>query len=165
MSEYQMPVLSQEELSKSLHYDPLTGIFTRRKTSGGQVAGSVAGSINSEGYRSISVLGRSYKAARLAHLYITGKMPIEADHKNRIRSDDRWVNLRCANHSQNACNKHVQKNNTSGFKGVCWHKTRKLWVVQVSVNSKRIQIGGFPTLEMAVLEAEKARLKYYGEFA
>ena len=157
--------VTQSYLKSLMSYDPITGVFTRLKTMGGQVAGSVAGSINSEGYTLISIHGKSYKAARLAHLYMTGEMPKEADHKNRVRSDDRWENIREATHGQNGANKNIQKNNTSGSKCVCWDKNMRSWAVQLSVNGKRKQIGRFKDLELAELVAEESRIKYYGEFA
>jgi len=163
--EQRQELLTQGYLKELFHYDPESGVFTRLKTMGGQLPGSIAGSINSEGYRLISIKGKSYKAARLAHLYMEGSMPEEADHKNRVRHDDRWENLRQADHGQNGANKKIQRNNTSGIKCVYWDKRQKLWAVQVKFGNKRRLIGRFDDIELAELIAAEARNKTYGAFA
>lgn len=163
--EQRKAVLTQNYLKEVLHYDPDSGLFTRLKTMGGQLPGTIAGGINSEGYRLISIHGKSYKAARLAHLYMEGSMPDEADHKNRVRHDDRWENIRQATHGQNGANRRIQKNNKSGIKCVSWDKNSKRWMVQVKVNGRRRCLGRFDDIELAELVASEARDKSYGEFA
>jgi hypothetical protein len=100
--------LTAEKVRALLDYDPETGIFTwrvdraRRKIR----AGDVAGSINGHGYVHIGIRGAHYKASRLAWLWVTSEWPKEdLDHINRVKDDDRWVNLREATRSQNAANK------------------------------------------------------------
>lgn len=162
---YPMPALTQSELKKILTYDPETGFFTRNSSSGGRVVGSLMGSINSEGYRLISIRGRSMKAGRLAFLYMTGSEPEEIDHENRIRSDDRWVNLRDASHGQNGCNKKLQRNNKSGVKCVNLDDRAKSWAVNINLNGRRVYVGRYKDFELAELVAASAREKYYGDFA
>jgi hypothetical protein len=98
--------LTQEMLRKVIHYDPATGQFTWLKignTNG--FAGKVAGSLDQQGYRRISVYSRFYKAHRLAWLYIHGVWPEpEIDHINRIRDDNRIENLRVADRLLNMRN-------------------------------------------------------------
>ena len=88
--------MNQESLKSVLSYDPETGEFTWRVSPSRNVkAGMKAGSFNSQGYRQIQVMGRVYKAHRLAFLYMTGLFPeFTGSHKNGVPSDNRWDNLR-----------------------------------------------------------------------
>lgn len=122
------PVITREKLHHLLDYDPASGVFTRKvsKSSNAQV-GQVAGSVDKRGYIVIRIDGELYKAHRLAHLYMTGEFPPDQiDHINRIKSDNRWKNLRLANGSQNQMNS-TRNDNTSGKKGVHWHKQSGKW--------------------------------------
>ncbi len=86
-------MITQEQLKKALSYDPLTGLFTKNGY-------SKCGTITDKGYIAIHVLGERHYASRLAWLYMTGEWPAnEIDHKNRIRDDNRWANLREADRS------------------------------------------------------------------
>ena len=50
----------------------------------------------------------------------------------------------------------IQSNNTSGFRGVCWHKASNKWIAQILVNNIKINIGSFHT----ALEAAKSYERY-----
>jgi HNH endonuclease len=104
------PVLTAERLREMLSYNPATGIFTRLiATSGSVHIGDIAGTFNSKGYRQIRVDRHQYLASRLAHLFMTGAFPKDQmDHINRVRSDDRWCNLRAVT-CQNAANRAVAR--------------------------------------------------------
>ena len=86
------------------------------------------------------------------------------DHKNGIRFDNRKSNLRVCTHSENIRNKCKQSNNTSGLKGVAWHKVTKKWQVQIQVQGKSIYLGLFATKELAYQAYCEASTKYHGEF-
>jgi hypothetical protein len=90
------------ELKRLMTYDPLTGEFTRIIDHSSRAkAGSIAGSIISDGYRQICIFSKVYRAHRLAWLYTYGYTPTETvDHKNRIHSDNRLDNLRLATKSR-----------------------------------------------------------------
>lgn len=165
MNAEEKQALTQERLKELLHYEPESGIFTRLKTAGRYVAGAIAGSMDDEGYLRISIDGKHYRSARLACLYMTGEMPIEADHINRIRHDDRWENIRQADRRQNAANRKLQRNNTSGFKGISWDKRRNLWGVNATIDGKLRWFGYFDDIELAGLVSSEVRSKIYGEFA
>ncbi|MCK9994454.1 MAG: hypothetical protein Dbin4_02974, partial [Alphaproteobacteria bacterium] len=101
-----MAELTQSRLKELLHYDPDTGVFTRRvQTSSNARVGDVAGCLHPEGYRHIQIDGKRYAAHRLAWLYMTGEWPTnQLDHLNGVRDDNRWGNLREATHGQNQQN-------------------------------------------------------------
>lgn len=160
-----MEKLTQERLRELLHYDPDSAVFTRIKTAGRYVAGTIAGSRDADGYLRISIDGKHYRSARLACLYMTGEMPVEADHVNRIRHDDRWLNIRKSDRRQNAANRNLQSNNTSGVKGISLDKRRNLWGVNATIGGKLRWFGYFEDKELAELVASEVRSKIYGEFA
>ena len=119
--------LNQSRLKELLAYDPDTGVFTRLVKSNRNVRiGAVAGTCDSKGYGQISVDGKLYRAHRLAWLWMTGAWPVaQLDHRNGVRHDNRWENLREATNGENNQNAAIRSNNTSGFMGVCWDSHRK----------------------------------------
>jgi hypothetical protein len=141
--------LDQARLHELMHYDPATGVFTRRVTTGGRArAGSIAGSTRSDGYRAIKINGRLYKAHRLAWLYATGEWPnVGLDHRDGDPANNRFANLRPASQSQNTQNKKNQSNNSSRFKGV--FLDRGLWRANITVGSKPKFLGYFDTPSQA----------------
>ena len=90
---------------------------------------------------------------------------METDHKDGDTLNDQSDNLRNCTHSQNMQNQGKHSNNTSGFKGVCWHKRNKIWRVKIKVNCKEIHLGDYPTPEEAARAYDEAAKKYHGEFA
>jgi hypothetical protein len=97
--------LTQRELKRHLHYNPATGVFTRRiALSYPSKVGEVAGTLLPIGYVSIRINGRRYYAHRLAWLYVYGEFPIEVDHRNENRRDNRISNLLSVSRSQHKIN-------------------------------------------------------------
>lgn len=85
------------------------------------------------------------------------------DHINQNKLDNRRVNLRFCDYSQNNANKGLQKNNTSGYKGVS--KVRDKWRVIIRVDRKAKNLGYFKDkIEAAKVYNDYAK-KYFGEFA
>lgn len=150
--------LSVEELKENLHYDPLTGIFTRIKSNCKRIkVGDIANGKDNNGYVRIKVNGIIFFAHRLAWLYTYGEMPKDCiDHKNGNPSDNRIDNLRESTHRQNMQNRvktHV--NNQTGFLGVTQHKRKgkkkeKLkYTASIKMNGKTIHLGDFENAELA----------------
>lgn len=159
--------LSQAYLKSILEYDPLTGVFlwSRRVAARVQI-GDVAGTVGDKGYRVISVCNRDYKAHQLAWLYMTGEWPTQwIDHCNGIRGDNRWANLRLASPQGNAHNARTRKDNSSGFKGVCWHKGSRKWAAYIQHGGKRLSLGRHATPELAAAAYAEAAQRLHGEFA
>ncbi len=131
--------LTVEELKRQLHYNPGTGIFTRKINKSGNrgKAGSVAG-YNSYGYIGIHLNGRAYKAHRLAVLYMEGFFPEESvDHINRIKNDNRWNNLRYdISFTCQARNRTLRSDNSTGITGVYYLKREKKYTTKICINGK-----------------------------
>lgn len=135
-------MITQEELKELLHYDPNTGLFTWKVVRSNRYkVGNVAG-FSRSGYVDIGINNRGYRAHRLAFLYMTGLIPKEVDHINRIRHDNRWENLR-------GCTSRENSENTScnnEFIGVRWHRDSCQWVAYATkVNGRQKYLGAFRT--------------------
>jgi hypothetical protein len=94
-----------------------------------------------------------------------GEWKFGLDHEDRDSSNDRIENLRPATVSQNNANATRYRNNTSGHKGVSWHKRQQKWVARIMVNSKAIQIGSFDRASDAHAAYTEAATHHFGEFA
>lgn len=162
-----MGVLTQDELKSKLHYNPETGIFTWNISPVRPVkAGSIAGSVDGNGYILIGISCKRISAHRLAWLYAHGHFTTsDIDHINGVRNDNRLCNLREATRSQNLFNRSgANKNNTSGFKGVAFNKRSESFRAMIRINGKNTNLGYFNTPEEASEAYQTAARKYHGEF-
>ena len=162
------PVITQEELKAMLHYDDATGVFTWRQAARNNSipAGSKAGAVNTNGYLRIEIKGRIYMAHRLAWLYVTGSWPNGLiDHIDRCKTNNRYSNLRAAKPTENSWNCKKFSTNTSGVKGVSWHKKNRKWYARINNAGKEIHVGTFDTPDAAVTAVIAAREAIHGQFA
>jgi len=165
--------MNQAILKEMLSYDPETGVFTWLQGTSRSPTGSVAGGVSEQGYRRIRIFGKKYRAHRLAWLYMTGEWPTVVDHKNGIRDDNRWVNLRKASVTDNTRNTGITPRNTSGVKGVSWHKRTSGWEAGVRVSGRYLRRQFQPSTHGGIEQAKKAaeawvietRSRAHGEFA
>lgn len=154
-------MMTQSELKKLFHYDPVTGVFTHLRKHGHKDMFDVAGYKISIGYIQIRLHGRTAQYAhRLAFLYMTGNIPEQVDHKNQVRDDNRWRNLRKSSYAINNKNVSMQKRNTSGYVGVNYHKETKKWQATIGVNGKLVGLGYFDKKEDAVSARKEAEEKH-----
>lgn len=143
-------------LKKALAYDPETGVFRWLISPTRSVkVGDTAGGLNREGYLMIRFKNRKYAAHRLAWWWVTGKWPKEhIDHRNGVKDDNRFCNLREATLAENNQNRTApNEGNTSGLLGVSWESTSRRWRAQIWVNGASRTIGRFK-------EKEEARAAY-----
>lgn len=89
----------------------------------------------------------------------------EVDHKDGNGLNNRRANLRPATTAQNQHNSRMRPNNTSGVKGVSWHKRNEKWQAQVTIQRRRVGLGYFGTIEEAAAAIAQERAKLHGEFA
>jgi hypothetical protein len=159
--------LTADELRQHLHYDPETGIFTWRVRARANVpCGTTAGTLDERGYVRIGYKTFYFRAHRLAWLYVHGEWPArEIDHINGDKADNRIANLRPATHKQNSANRLINKNSTSGVKGVGWHKNNAKWRAQIKLNGKKKNLGYFDAIEDAAAAYQNAAINNFGEFA
>ena len=89
----------------------------------------------------------------------------ETDHINRDRADNRKCNLRAASRIQNGCNRNKQKNNSSGYTGICWCKRHKKWMAKIQVSGKVKFLGYFNNKKEAARVYNLAARMYHGDFS
>jgi hypothetical protein len=91
---------------------------------------------------------------------------VEVDHIDGNSLNNSRSNLRLATRMQNSVNRSLQKNNTSGFKGVHWHGAGGGWASSIRIgNGKRKNLGIFATPQEAHAAYVDAAKIYHGEFA
>lgn len=158
--------MTLDYLKTILTYVPSSGVFRWRvKHSKKVVKGAVAGGRNVAGYTVIGIDGKTHYAHRLAWFYMTGDWPSQIDHKNGDRADNRWRNLRVATHQQNILNAKLAKSNTSGSKGVSWHKAAGKWSAYIILDGKKRHLGLHETPAEAHAEYMKAAKAAQPDFA
>ncbi len=127
--------------------------------------------LNSQGYAMTGIYCPGYAAykgsiGRQMHRIILNVLPgFEIDHINGNTLDNRRANLRLCNRNQNARNRGVSRNNTSGFKGVTWREDRKRWVATIGFEKRKRTLGYFKDIKQAVEAYKNAEAKLFGDFA
>ncbi len=162
-----IPLPPLKELEQLLDYDPETGVFRWKISKGSVSAGSRTGIKKAHRYAMIRINGRNFLAHRIAWylLYKEDPKDLSIDHVNGNRYDNRACNLRLATHSQNLCNRKAQVNNSSGYKGVVFHKASRKWAAYIGINRKLHYLGIFSTPELAHMAYCKAAAELHGNFA
>jgi hypothetical protein len=162
-------MITQEILKERFDYNPETGLFIRLTQVQGcrYRPGTVVETKDTKGYIIIGYNMKTYKAHRLAWLYVHGYLPIvDIDHINRDTSDNRLVNLREVTHEVNMQNQSKRSTNTSGITGVYYdtapsHANRtKKWRACIMVAGKHIHLGWTHTKEEAIKLRDEANIKY-----
>ena len=104
----------------------------------------------------------------VAKAFIPNPEPVtkpKADHIDRNPSNNRVDNLRWASDTENARNKSIMKNNTSGITGVYLHKPTGRWMSYIRNNGKMEYLGLYDTKEEAEFIRVGAAADYFGDFA
>lgn len=159
--------LDCDALRERLDYDPDTGVFRHRVGWGRRAPGSVAGSLDSRGYLRINLLGKYYRAHRLA-LAISGiKVPkgSKVDHINGDKTDNRLENLRICDHAGNMKNRR-KSCGSSRYKGVTVLDTSSGREIRATIRSDGVtyRLGRFSTEIDAAMAYDEMSKKLHGEF-
>jgi len=105
------------------------------------------------------------KYVSMHRLILNAPDGVHVDHIDGDGLNNQRSNLRLCTHQQNSMNRRLSRNNTSGYKGVSWHKKDKKWNVRIRINGKRIQIGQFFCLVKAAKAYDKKAIELFGDFA
>jgi HNH endonuclease len=161
-----MSPLTAERLREVLHYDPITGVFRWKISDKLSFIGSIAGTLDIDGYRKITIDRWTYKAHRLAWLYVRDSWPRgEVDHEDTVRDHNWFSNLRDVTTQQNRWNSRTPSTNTSGLKGVSYVKSRRKWRAAIKRDRITYFLGHFASAEEAhAVYAAKAK-ELHGPFA
>lgn len=113
------------------------------------------------GYYQGIILGEHYLAHCVIFAMGNGEWSKdEVDHKNHIRGDDRFDNLREATSEQQNQNRSLFRNNKSGHVGVSWYKRTGQWRACIMVDKKQKTLGYFDEIEDAIDARQTASDKH-----
>lgn len=179
------PIPTPEELRQLLTYDPEIGkLFWKERgpewfadgkhsavrsaaTWNARYAGTEAFTTADRfGYRQGAIFGRTFRGHRVIWAIAHGHWPaLDVDHINGDTSDNRLSNLRESTKMENSYNRGCPANNTSGFKGVFWHRKRARWGAKIQHRGRRLDLGLFVKETDAAKAYDAAARKHHGEFA
>lgn len=112
---------------------------------------------------------RSKDHGRLIHMHrliLAAKPGEQVDHKDRNTLNNQRDNLRIANSRQQAANRGMRVDNSSGFKGVTWMKQKNKWRAQLGKGKEgTIALGDFLDAKLAALAYDNAAIQRFGPFA
>lgn len=108
--------------------------------------------------------GGKFKIHRMHRIIAHAPVGMEVDHIDRNTLNNRRENLRVCTNSENQRNRTIQKNNTSGAKGVNQCKSSGKWVARIMIFGKSIYLGQFDELEDADTAYREASERYHGAF-
>ena len=113
----------------------------------------------------VGVEGKRFTNIQMHRVIMNAPKHLQVDHIWGDTLDNRKEKLRLCTVSQNACNRGKNNNNSSGYKGVWYRKSRQKWQADLVCEGKLIYLG----LHTCPIEAAKAynegAVKYFGEFA
>lgn len=152
------PVLTQE-LVKHL-FDYMDGKLVWKNPKSPRVKpGDIAGNISKLGYIRVQVCGKLYFAHRIIFIYCNGYNPENPiDHTDRDKLNNNIENLREITQQCNMRNAKQQSNNTSGVRGVGWHKRIGKWYAQIRANKSCNFLGYFDNFNKAVKARHNAEI-------
>lgn len=139
-------------------YDPVTGKIYWKP--GQRKAGKEAGCLNTDGYVVIGYKGKQIYGHHLAWFLMYGVWPKFIDHGNRVRHDNRKLNLNEVTKKVNHKNMKKFSNNTSGVVGVNLHKQTGKWRAFIKIDKVQKSLGLFNNFDDAVAARRKAEVQY-----
>ena len=143
---------------RNFDYNPATGELFRVLIGGERVESGTP----ANGYLRSKVDRKLEYNHRVAWCHYYRESPPEfIDHINRVRTDNSIKNLRACTLSQNQSNRKVSSNNTSGFTGVSFMKSRGKYKATIYKNSKPIYLGLYDTAELASEAYKKSQAVYH----
>jgi hypothetical protein len=117
--------------------------------------------VEAAGYLHGDMMGKRYKAHRVAWALYHGEWPAEfIDHINGDPADNRIENLRVVSQQINAQNQKLGKANKSGVIGVCWSPLHGKWSAQIKTNRVKHHLGLFDHLEDAAAVRKAAERRF-----
>lgn len=154
--------LSVDEMAQLVAYNGDRGEFLSLNTYRTSNYGEPIGRKDKDGYLSLHVRGRSYRAHHVAWALTYGEWPEMIDHINGDRADNRIANLRKATCMQNSHNQRkAHRDSAHGLLGVDLNKSKGRFRARIQVAGKRVTLGGFGSAEEAHLAYVAAKRKLH----
>lgn len=162
------PLPTQERLHELFDYSIVTGEFWWREPGKGRDHNKPAGWQDNEEYHGIGVDGVTYKAHRLAWMYVTGEDPgdLHVDHVNGIRDCNAFHNLQLLTHAQNSKKRHrPNSSKTSGLPRGVRRQRSGGYQVQMRKDGVLHNCGTYKTLNEAEWVAVMYGRALHGEYS
>lgn len=156
-------MITKEYLLDRFNFDFENGLVVWKK-SRPQSIGKPVGAIDKEGYVSTKINKKVIRLHRIIFFAFYGYIPLQVDHINGIKTDNRICNLREAQHGENRRNSKLNSNSTSGFKGVSFNKRTNKWQAYASMDKKTVHLGYFENKEDAAVIVHNYAKQTQGEF-
>jgi hypothetical protein len=109
--------------------------------------------------------GRGTHYDMMHHVILDLPHNVVIDHMDGDGLNNRRDNLRPCTNQQNSFNRKKTAKASSIYKGVRWHNRDRRWIVEVTHNSKRREVGRFKSEEDAARAYDFEANKLFGEFA
>lgn len=137
-------------IERGYTYNPETGLIYNRYN-------KLSNGYNNEGYIIIGITKNKkvyqIKGHQFAWYWVYKECVNCLDHINRIKDDNRIINLRNVTQQQNCFNKTC--------KGYTWFKRDSKWKAQITINKKKTHLGLFNTEQEAKNAYLAAKEKYH----
>lgn len=114
--------------------------------------------VKGDGYKHGAIHGVHYCSHRVIWKMVTGEDPMDVDHIDGDRQNNRWSNLRNVPRKLNLQNRAKGSDNRSGVIGV--RQTRYGWQATISDDGKVICVGSSKDFAEAVRMRREAEIKY-----
>jgi hypothetical protein len=102
---------------------------------------------------------------RMHRVIMKARDGVDVDHVDGNGINNQKSNLRICTKHQNRFNTKIPSANTSGFKGVGFHKKARKWRARVKLNGKENHIGLFVDKIEAAKAYDELATKLFGKFA
>ncbi len=121
-----------------------------------------------DGYATRNVGGRYYKLHVVIAERMTGK-PVPSDmvvdHEDRDTYNCRRSNLRVVSRSKNSINRSTRSDNTSGYIGVSFDKTKGKWYGHLGYEGQKHRTKNYATAEQAAKARDELARELHGDYA
>lgn len=148
-----MKKLPDINLIKTLFRYRNDGVLVRKQTVSSYTKNTTAGFVDNCGHLRVGILGKKYPVHRVIWSLLKNEdpYPLQIDHIDGNRANNRIENLRKVTNTVNSQNAKKRVDNTSGYPGVGYSKQNKKWRVRIGAK----HLGYFSSK----VEAIKARKK------
>lgn len=145
-------------VKEHFRYDPETGLISYDTRDG------VAHGWLHSGYIRASKFGVYIYAHQVAFAIMENYIPKEIDHEDLNRSNNKWSNLRVADHCQNSANCAARRTNKTKMKGVSWSKSNNCW--RMDIQFRKVKYHSYHSTQDAAYKAYcEMSAKLHGEFS
>tara|TARA_R110000744_G_C19236127_1_gene548725 strand:+ start:290 stop:802 length:513 start_codon:yes stop_codon:yes gene_type:complete len=150
-------VLTFKKAHETFSYDPVEGVLTWKIKPNPKICiGTKVGGYTGRGYLGFGFQNKKMYVHRVVWLMAHGSWPVQIDHVDHDKTNNRLENLRSVTASLNNKNRPLNLNNKSGMPGVCWNKANETWVIRIGTRYLCCKKDKFE----ACCERKKAEIKY-----